>query len=174
MSSFKPVVEAFQAALKTDPAQAQATFKVSSQQVAGLRSEVTARDFKITVDEPKELAGTNLGANPAELALAALAACQEITYRLFADALGVPLRGIKVSVEGDIDLRGFFAVDDKVRPGFSAIRASVTFDSDAPTSELERLKQEVDAHCPILDLTRNATPVALSWQRQSKVRVAAE
>lgn len=173
-NNFKAVVETFQAALKAEPQKAFATFRAESRQIEGLRSEVTSRDFTLTVDEPKELAGSNLGPNPAELALAALASCQEITYRLFADALGIPLKSVSVSVEGDIDLRGFFAVDDTVRPGFRALRAEVNFDSDAPLSELERLKTEVDAHCPILDLTRNATPVSLNWSRVNSNQIAAE
>jgi uncharacterized OsmC-like protein len=32
--------------------------------------------------------------------LAALAACQEVTYRLYADALGIPLRHVSVKAEG--------------------------------------------------------------------------
>jgi uncharacterized OsmC-like protein len=90
-----------------------------------------------------------------------LATCQEITYRLHADHLGIPLDGVAVSLEGDIDLRGFFAVDDAVRPGFRAIRGTVTLDSPAPAEELERLQAHVNAHCPVLDLLSNETPLEL-------------
>jgi len=94
--------------------------------------------------------------------LAALATCQEITYRLYADSLGIPLDGVSVKVTGDLDLRGFFAVDETVRPGFGAIRAEVTLDSPASEAELERLRQTVDRHCPVLDILRAATPVSIS------------
>ena len=94
-------------------------------------------------------------------ALAALATCQEITYRLHAAALGIPLRDVSVKLEGDIDLRGFFGVNEGVRPGFTEIRGSVRFDSSATPQQLERLKEVVDAHCPVLDLFRNSTPVRL-------------
>ena len=96
-----------------------------------------------------------------EYALAALATCQEITYRLHAAALGIPLTDVSVKLEGDLDLRGFFRAADGVRPGFKEIRGSVHFDSTASPDELKRLKEIVDAHCPVLDLFANPTPVKL-------------
>ena len=148
-------------ALKAHPEQAVATFAVSSQGLDGLHRRVSIRDFSVEVDEPPILGGTDRAANPVEYALAALATCQEITYRLHAAALGIPLKDVRVELKGDLDLRGFFAVDEGVRPGFQEIRGTVHFDSTATPEELQRLKEVVDAHCPVLDLFRNATPVRL-------------
>ncbi|MEO5885596.1 MAG: OsmC family protein [Candidatus Limnocylindrales bacterium] len=147
------------------------TFRVDSHQVAGLRSDVRIRDFRIAVDEPPTLGGTDSAPNPVEFALAALATCQEITYRLHADHLGIPLDAVSVALEGDIDLRGFFAVDDAIRPGFQAIRGTVTLQSSATDADLERLKSHVDAHCPVLDLLSNPTPLALELRTRSAVAV---
>ena len=171
--SFKPLFDDTQAALKLEPANAQATFEATSRQAEGLRSEIKIRQFELTVDEPEVLGGQDSGPNPVELILGALATCQEITYRLYADALGIPLDGVSVTVSGDLDLRGFFAVDDQVRPGFTAIRTEVTLDSPAPETELERLKATVDRHCPVLDILQNATPVSLALT-EGRQPVAAE
>jgi len=92
----------------------------------------------------------------------------EITYRLHADHLGIPLDGVAVTLEGDLDLRGFFDVDAAVRPGFRAIRGTVKLDSPAPPAELERLKAHVDAHCPVLDLLANPTPLTLDLDRREQ------
>ncbi|MFZ5853250.1 MAG: OsmC family protein [Chloroflexota bacterium] len=159
--TFGPLVRDTAAALAEAPDAAVATFRVDSRQVAGLLSRVRVRSFAVDVDEPPSLGGTDAAPNPVELALAALATCQEITYRLHADALGIPLDGVSVSIEGVIDLRGFFAVDDAVRPGFTAIRGTVLLDSPASPDELRRLKAHVDDHCPVLDLVSNPTPVEL-------------
>jgi len=83
-----------------------------------------AHSFK--VDEPASVGGANAAANPVQYALASLGACQAITYRVWAAQLGVNLDSITVRVEGDLDLRGFYGVDDKVRPGLSAVRVEVT------------------------------------------------
>jgi putative redox protein len=122
---------------------------------------VKIRQFTFDVDEPTSLAGIDTAPSPVEYALAALASCQEITYRLHADHLGVPIDSVSVTLEGDIDLRGFFAVDDDVRPGFTDIRGWVRLESPVSHAELVRLKEHVDAHCPVLDLLSNSTPLRL-------------
>lgn len=166
-SSFAPLVAATRTALAAAPAGGTTvTFRADSHQEAGLRSVVRIRDFRIAVDEPPSLGGTDTAPNPVELALAALATCQEITYRLHADHLGIPLNGVAVMLEGDLDLRGFFGVDHVVRPGFTAIRGSVTLDSPASPAELERLKTHVDAHCPVFDLLSNPTPLSLELRTE--------
>jgi len=161
--AFAPLVATTRQALASaPPSAALATFRVDSRQTAGLRSDVRIRQFDVGVDEPPTLGGADTAPNPVEYALLALATCQEITYRLHADHLGIPLDAVSVSLEGDVDLRGFFAVDDAVRPGFREIRGTITLESRAPFEALERLKSHVDAHCPVLDLVSNPTPLVLS------------
>lgn len=142
-----------------DEAQATITFGSRSGLIEGFRTEAQIRDFRLTVDEPEVLGGTDKGPNPVELVLAALGTCQEITYRLYADALGIPLDGVSVAVEGDLDLRGFFGAKEGVRAGYKGIRAVVMLDSPASEDELRRLKKIVDRRCPVLDMLRNPVPV---------------
>lgn len=59
-----------------------------------------------------------------EILLFSLGACQEITTKAFANAMGVPLTKVSVKLTGHIDLRGFFAVDESVRAGFNKILGS--------------------------------------------------
>jgi putative redox protein len=160
-TELRDIFAATQSHLRQRPAEAAATFAVATRQLAGLRSEATIRDFRLTLDEPPALGGTDSGPNPVELILAALGACQEITYRLFAENLGIPLNHVSVKVEGRLDLRGLFAVDEGVRPGFREIRATVEIDSPASKDDIERLRLAVDSHCPVLDILRNVTPTKL-------------
>jgi len=162
-TNFKDLFTATQTALRDNPDQATAVFESVTRQSSGLLSEARIRDFKLAVDEPAQLGGTDKGPNPVELILAALGSCQEITYRLYADTLGIPLHGVSVKLAGRIDLRGFFAADDGVRPGFQDIQATVTLDSPASADDIERLKATVDRHCPVLDILRNATPVKTDY-----------
>ncbi|HVA86540.1 MAG TPA: OsmC family protein [Candidatus Saccharimonadales bacterium] len=159
--TFGHVVGANAAGITANPSARIARYRVESRQEEGLRSRVKIRQFTFDVDEPPTLAGTDTAPSPVEYALAALATCQEITYRLHADHLGIPIDGVAVTLEGDLDLRGFFAVDDAVRPGFVDIRGWVKIESPAPRAELVRLKEHVDAHCPVFDLLSNATPLKL-------------
>jgi putative redox protein len=164
-TSYKPVVDALRTHLRCAPEEAVATFSAKSNQIEGLKSEVALRQFRLVVDEPEALAGKDQGPNPVEIILAGLAACQEITYRLYADALGVPLTGVSVQLDGDIDLRGFLAVEPAVRPGFRAIRGTVTLDSPADDHTLAELKATVDRFCPVLDILSQPTPVTIALAR---------
>lgn len=161
MAAFAKLFTETRDALANGGADASARFSVTSEGKKGLHRAVSIRDFSVEVDEPPALGGNDKAPNPVEYALAALATCQEITYRLHADALGIPLKDVSVKLEGEIDLRGFFGAARDVRPGFQKITGSVSFDSAASDDELSRLKQVVDAHCPVLDLFRNATPVKI-------------
>lgn len=171
-TELKHVFSQNQSGLTQHPEQALVTFEAESRGVGGLHRRVSIRDFSVDVDEPPLLGGTDHAANPVEYALAALATCQEITYRLHAAQLGIQLTDVSVRLEGDLDLRGFFRVDDEVRPGFKEIRGKVRFNSTASSEDLKRLKDVVDAHCPVLDLFRNATPVQLDIAESTRAKAA--
>lgn len=161
------------AELRRDPAKARSTLAVTSRQVQGLASEATIRHFTIALDEPECLGGADSAPNPAEYVLAALAACQEVTYRLFADRRGIPLNAVSVRLKGDLDLRGLLGLDAAVRPGFTGIRGSVHLDSPASLEELADLKAAVDAHCPVLDILRAPVPVSLELAARARAADAA-
>ncbi len=128
---------------------------VASESRGGFASRVRIRDFEMTIDQPKGFAGTNKGPKPSEVLLAALAACQEITWRLYAAAMGVPLTHVRVELTGTQNLAGFLGVDDGVPAGFTGITGTVHVESPANAEEIARLRKVVDAHCPVLDdLTR--------------------
>jgi len=170
--SYKEGFEGFQAAFRDDPEQARAVFKSSTRLVRGLECEATSRDFAMTIDEPEMLGGTDKGPNPVEVILSAFGTCQEITYRLFADKMDIPMTGIEVDVSGNIDLRGFFAVDDGVRAGYTNISATVRIESTASDEDIARLKEAVDAHCPVLDIISNTTRVDISVESMALLQAA--
>jgi uncharacterized OsmC-like protein len=49
----------------------------------------------------------NKGPKPSKLLLAALAACQETTWRIYAEDMGIEINQISVKLQGTQDLRGF-------------------------------------------------------------------
>ena len=64
--------------------------------------------------------------------------------------------------DGDLDVRGFFGFDDSVRPGFSGVRVKVEISGPESEEAYRALAATVDAHCPVLDLFSNPTPVETS------------
>lgn len=160
-AKLRTLIQETQEAFRSDPGAAKAVFSSRSSLKDGLRSEAAMRDHTLVVDEPEALGGSDAGPNPVELILAALGTCQEITYRAYATALDIPLDHVSVELDGDIDLRGFLAVDDSVRPGYQAITGTVKIESSAPAEDIARLRAAVNAHCPVLDILTNPVPVDL-------------
>jgi putative redox protein len=160
--AFREVYEVSRAKLRAKPEKQIATLRVDSSLVKGFESRVSVRDHTVTVDQPLSFGGGDKGPKPGEYLLAGLAACQEVTYRLYADALGIPLNAVRVTITATQDLRGFLNLEEGVSPGFQEVTGVVHLDSTAPRADLERLKAVVDAHCPVLDDLRRPIPVEIS------------
>ena len=146
-------------AIADDTANAQAVFAAQGTLVGVTEVDVQTGAHTFKVDEPSVLGGADAAANPVQYALASLGSCQAITYRFWAEQLGIAFDTLTVRVEGDLDLRGFFGVDDTVRPGFSAVRIEVTVTGPESPGRYQELAEVVDGHCPVLDLFQNPVPV---------------
>ena len=137
------------------------TVVVESINQGGFHTKVSMRDHLIASDQPFGFDGTNQGPKPSELLLAALAACQETTYRIYAEAMGINIDRIAVTLTGKQDLRGFMSLDEEVPPGFVSIEGEVQIETEAQTKELKELQVLVDKYCPVLDDLTRQIPVSL-------------
>ena len=120
--SITATIEANEQAIAAEPRNARVVFRTEGALTGPTHVKLTAREHVLEVDEPEVLAGADAHANPVEYALASLASCQAITYRFWAAKLGIALDGLEVAAEGDLDLRGFFGLDNDTRAGFTSIR----------------------------------------------------
>ena len=146
-------------AVADDPANAQALFAAQGTLAGVTEVDIRTGTHTFKVDEPPALGGADVAANPVQYALASLGSCQAITYRFWAEQLGIEFESLSVRVEGDLDIRGFFGFDDSVRPGFTAVRVEVTVTGPESTECYQELAAAVDQHCPVLDLFANPVPV---------------
>jgi uncharacterized OsmC-like protein len=97
----------------------------------------------------------------ADLLLASLAACQEITLRMVAANMGIALEELEVTVEGDWDPRGTLAMGREFPVGLTAIRAHtrVVVSEDERGERAERLLRSAERYCVVLDTLRRGVPV---------------
>lgn len=153
------VIAATDDAVQADSKNARVVFRGSATAHDAVASTVTLGKYSVEVDEPPALGGENKAANPVEYYLASLLSCQVVTYRVWAEKLGIVVDDISAKAEGDLDVRGFFGFDDNVRPGFGEVRVVVTVSGPESRERYEELQKAVDDHCPVLDLTRNPTPI---------------
>jgi len=147
--------------IATNVDNAKLTYLVKGYGEGSVASRITAGKHEFYIDEPAGLAGDDIAASPVEIALGALIACQIVVYRLFAQNLGIAIDSIDAKAEGDLDVQGLFGMDESVRPGFSAIRLVIHVTGPETQERYDELHAFVDAHCPVLDLFSNATPVAV-------------
>lgn len=145
--------------LKEQPAKAQLVFSARGEGVGSVGTTIRTGKHSFQIDEPAGLGGDNAAPNPVEVALAAIISCQVVTYRVWALNLGIVLDTIEASAEGDLDVHGFFGLDESVRPGFTAVRVTVNVSGPETEARYRELHAAVDAHCPVLDLFANPTPV---------------
>lgn len=131
------------------------TFKASAKKLPeGLQVESQSRGFKIIMDEPPELGGTDASLNPVEALLCALGGCQTIVAFAFAKAHGIDLKDFYVELEGDLDPDGFLGLSD-VRKGFQEIRFVMHFKTDAPKDQVEKFASFIEGNCPVGDSISN-------------------
>ena len=101
--------------------------------------------------------GTGSAACSGDLALAALAACAQLTCQMVAANMGLDGVAVAVTVEGDLDLRGTLGTAD-VPVGFEAIRLRFALSGDLPEERLAKLKERTERYCVVLQ-TLVAPPV---------------
>ena len=153
------IITATAGAVAGNPDAAAVQFRATGTGSGWVATDIASRQHEYVVDEPASLGGDDSAANPVEYALGALISCQVVTYRFWAVRLGIRLDDVRISAVGDLDVRGFFGLDDAVRAGFSEIRLDVELTGPEPDERYAELHDAVDAHCPVLDLFTNATPV---------------
>jgi uncharacterized OsmC-like protein len=120
--------------------------------------------FVLDADEPPLLLGRDLGPNPVEYALTALAACVTTAIVYHAAAKGVAIRSMETRLEGDIDLQGFLGLRDDVPRGYKEIRMFVNIDADVPTDKLEEIVQLGPTYSPVFDTITRAVPVKVTLE----------
>lgn len=146
--------------IKDDPKNGRVIFKAASELHHGLRAKVNIRNFNFVSDEPVSLGGTDEGPNPVEIVLGAFAACQEIVIAAYAAVLDIDVKRVSVNVNGHLDLRGFFNVDDSVRPGFNEIEYVTTIETDeTDETKKNQLVYFAQNKCPVLDILQQPIPV---------------
>ena len=121
--------------------------------------------FVLDADEPPLLLGRDLGPNPVEYALTALAACVTSSIVYHAAAKGVVIRSMESRLEGDIDLQGFLGIRDDVPRGYKEIRMYVNIDADAPPEKLEEIIQLGPTYSPVFDTITRAVPVTVQLEK---------
>ena len=164
-------------AVKKAPVIAKFKFRAENQWVDGGHNRTTLKNFYgikqdhehkepfvLDADEPPLLLGRDIGPNPVEYALTALAACVTTSIVYHAAAKGVTIRSMESRLEGDIDLQGFLGLKDDVPRGYKEIRMYVNIDADAAPEKLQEIVQLGPTYSPVFDTITRAVPVSVKLE----------
>ncbi len=99
--------------------------------------------------------GDGMAACSGDMLLEALVACAGVTLKAVATALGLEVRGGKVTAEGDLDFRGTLGVAKDAPVGFRAIRLTFDLDTDASDEQLAKLLHLTERYCVVYQTLRN-------------------
>jgi uncharacterized OsmC-like protein len=124
-----------------------------------------SKPFVLEADEPPVLLGKDIGANPVEHLLHALASCLTTSMIYHAAARGIQVDEVESSLEGDLDLRGFLKLDKNVRNGYQGIRVNFKIKADVPDEKLLELSQLGPEHSPVFDSLTNGVRVSVTAER---------
>jgi uncharacterized OsmC-like protein len=161
--------------VKQTPGVAKFKFRIRNQWLDGghNRSTVSGYDaggaaqehqkmFVLDADEPPMLLGKDLGANPVEYLLHALAACVTTSMVYHAAAKGIEIEEVESALEGGIDLRGFLNLDPSIRKGYESIRITFRIKANATEQEIRDLAALGPQFSPVYDTITKGVPVTVT------------
>lgn len=91
-----------------------------------------------------------------EMLLQALAACAGVTLGTVATAMGVPLAGATITVEGDLDFRGTLGVNKEVPVGFTDVRLRFDLDTTADEAKRADLIRLTERYCVVYQTLKSS------------------
>jgi uncharacterized OsmC-like protein len=95
-----------------------------------------------------------------EQLLGALGNCLAVGYAANATVAGIELKGLRIELEGDLDLHTFLGLAER-NAGFETITATVSIDSDADEDQVRALHDKVVSTSPVGHSLQRAIPVSI-------------
>ncbi len=137
-------------------------FRARSAWQGGTRAEVTVgellaggvniarkdREFKLLVDEPVELGGTDEGPNPIEYLAAGLCGCITAGMATNGAMFETEFEKLEIDVEVLFDVAGFFGLDDSVRNGALELKLDIRAKGSDP-EKIQKVKETIDRKSPL-------------------------
>ncbi|MEM7336564.1 MAG: OsmC family protein [Chloroflexota bacterium] len=122
---------------------------VTAHSLENLQVQIQASNHSILADEPLSAGGEDLGPNPYDLLLSALASCKVMTVHLYAKRKAWPVESVHVTLNhkkvsgkdcDDCETEGAAKVD--------IIETSIRFEGDLDEAQIQRLIEIAD-RCPV-------------------------
>jgi uncharacterized OsmC-like protein len=105
-------------------------------------------------DSAPGLGGNALGPSAPELLLGALASCLVHTYLIVAALHAIPVEGVSVDAQGELDMRAVVGLPSETLPVMKRLTYQATVQTGAGDEAVARMHAEVERLCPVLNTLR--------------------
>ena len=146
---------------REDPASALVTLRAEGRLGEEISCSVATGRALLEAGLHPATGGTGALACSGDMLLEALVACAGVTLTAVATALGIALRGGRLTAEGDLDFRGTLGVAKDVPVGFREIRLSIVLDTDASAEQRRRLLELTERYCVVYQTLTRAPGITL-------------
>ena len=139
------------------------TYKMTGDAVSHARTDVEIRDVDMTIDEPLERGGTNMGLTPTEVLVAALIGCTNVIGQRVGETHGVHFEDFAIEAAADFDRRGVM-MQEEVDVPFPKIVLTISGKSTADDAALKKVKTDLGRVCPIAKgIRQSGTEIEEIW-----------
>ena len=148
---------------KTDPASALVTLHAQGTPDAGAQiCRVETHIGVVAAGLHPATGGDGSAACSGDMLLQALVACAGVTLGAVATAMGIVIRGGRISATGQIDFRGTLGVAREAPIGFKNVALSFELDSDASPESLAKLLELTERYCVVYQTLKHPPELAVA------------
>lgn len=160
------------AAIKDNAAMAKFNFRATNKWLGGDKNRSTIQEFTGAMREHRVdgrpfvydngkaevMLGNDKAPSPLEWMLHALIGCLTTSTAYHAALRCIEIRAIDSEIDGDLDVRGFLGISNRVRKGYSEIRVTMRVATKATKESIEELARM----SPMLDVVSRSVPVKIT------------
>jgi uncharacterized OsmC-like protein len=140
-----------------------ALLRAETQCSSHARSDVFIRDVVLTIDEPVERGGTNVGPTPTESVIATLIGCTNVIAHKCAKNRDINIGNLHISAVCEFDRRGVL-LEEEIDIPFKKVTLTVKTNPTVDKSERDHIAEDVAKYCPLSKLFQQAgTDIEAIW-----------
>jgi uncharacterized OsmC-like protein len=138
-------------------------FTIAGDCISHARTDVEVRDVDVTIDEPTQRGGTNMGLTPVETLMAALLGCTNVIGHKCAEKHGIELDYMSVTADVTFDRSGT-QLQEEIAVPFPKIVLKIDVTTSADDAAIENVKSDLGKFCPLAKVLREAgTKIEEIW-----------
>ncbi|MCZ6453912.1 MAG: OsmC family protein [Alphaproteobacteria bacterium] len=127
------------------------------------RTEISARQHKVLIDEPPSRNGTDLAQSPLETLLSSFLGCTNVVANVIAEEMGIVITEMELELVGHFDTQGFLGTAE-IDTQFPQIELTADIKTDASPAQIDELKTRLAKRCPVSAILRKSgTEVIETW-----------